>query len=889
MKATLERILSSFVTTIVLLLLYGFGLAVATFIEKYHGTAAAKAMIYYSPLFFLLQFLLVVNFIVIAVKYQYCKLHRWGLMVVHTSFIIILLGALTSFQFGEEGILHIREGESTDQIAVRQGDLTTFHTLPFTVELVKFTLTRYPGSSSPSSYESELLVHVDGKTRHEHVFMNNVLDVKGYRFFQASYDPDEQGTVLSVNRDVAGRNITYTGYLLLVIGLILSLVGKNSRFMALSRRLKEFRSVAQSATMIIALLALSVSVNAKEETSSMLDAVQKYAVSPEHAAKFGALPIQSHSGRMMPINTFSSEILRKLHKSDKIGNLNSDQFLLSLLSMPDMWMRVPFIALSNKELANYYDLTDGECAYLQAFDNKGDYKLQQKLEEAYNKMPAERTRFDKDLLKLDEQINIFHQLINYQMLNLFPKEDDPNHKWYAPGDDLSEFAGKDSMFVSRIMGWYLAEVQDALQGGDWSKANEVIDMISTYQQAKNKTLDISPKKIETELKYNKMDVFRQCKKGYLILGGLMLVLSFAMLFKQQKWMKAGLWIVGIGVLAVFLLHMYGMGMRWYIAGYAPWSNSYETMVYVAWATVLAGLLFVRRSTVTFALATLFGGIILFVSGLNWMDPEINPLVPVLKSPWLMFHVAVIVAAYGFFGISCLIGLTNLGMTSIAGKKNTELLKARVKELTIVNEMSLWVGLALMTIGTFLGAVWANESWGRYWGWDPKETWALITMVVYAVVVHLHLVRRWYSDWLFNLCSVVAFSSVLMTFFGVNYPELLNLHRQTSASATLALKRMEKFSRYGVVDIEQESRRILRFNEKQYCESGLINGGIYLINRHELDGYPAKFSLEKDFFEAKVTSSILSGYISEGYFIDIGIPDDYAQAQTDFKDGRYKAL
>lgn len=219
---------------------------------------------------------------------------------------------------------------------------------------------------------------------------------------------------------------------------------------------------------------------------------------------------------------------------------------------------------------------------------------------------------------------------------------------------------------------------------------------------------------------------------------------------------------------VFHFHMFGMGMRWYIAGYAPWSNSYETMVYVAWATVLAGLLFVRRSPVTFALATLFGGIILFVSGLNWVDPEINPLVPVLKSPWLMFHVAVIVAAYGFFGISCLIGLINLVMMSIAGKKNTDILKARVKELTIVNEMAMWVGLALMTIGTFLGAVWANESWGRYWGWDPKETWALITMVVYAIVAHLHLVKRWYSSWLFNLCSVVAFASVLMTFFGVNY-------------------------------------------------------------------------------------------------------------------------
>jgi len=220
----------------------------------------------------------------------------------------------------------------------------------------------------------------------------------------------------------------------------------------------------------------------------------------------------------------------------------------------------------------------------------------------------------------------------------------------------------------------------------------------------------------------------------------------------------------VAVLAVFLFHTYGMGMRWYIAGYAPWSNSYETMVYVAWATVFAGWLFARRSLLTFALATLFGGVILFVSGLNWMDPQINPLVPVLKSPWLMFHVAVIVGAYGFFGISCLLGLVNLVMMSF--KK--AVLAQRIKELSIINEMSLLIGLALMTIGTFLGAIWANESWGRYWGWDPKETWALVTMIVYAIVTHLHLVPFRNSLWLFNIASVVAFYSVLMTFFGVNY-------------------------------------------------------------------------------------------------------------------------
>ena len=209
-----------------------------------------------------------------------------------------------------------------------------------------------------------------------------------------------------------------------------------------------------------------------------------------------------------------------------------------------------------------------------------------------------------------------------------------------------------------------------------------------------------------------------------------------------------------------------MLLRWYISGYAPWSNSYETMIYVSWVTVLAGLVFGRKSAITLSLATLFGGIILFVSGLNWMDPQINTLVPILKSHWLMFHVAVIVGAYGFFGVSFLIGITNISMMAFA--KNNKIVQNRINELSVINNLSLLIGLVLMTVGTFLGAVWANESWGRYWGWDPKETWALITIIVYSIVTHLHLVKKWNSLWLFNLLSVIAFSSVLMTFLGVNY-------------------------------------------------------------------------------------------------------------------------
>ncbi len=761
----LERILSSYLTTIILLVIYAVGLALATFLEKYHGTEAAKAMIYYSPVFILLQFLLIVNFLAAVYHHGLIRQHKWGMILLHASFVIILAGAMTSHLFSEEGILHIREGETTDRMAIRTSKETTFHTLPFQVELVKFTLTRYPGSSSPSSYESELLVHVDGQTRHERVYMNNVLDIKGYRLFQASYDKDEQGTVLSVNKDVAGRTITYAGYLLMALGFIFGLFDKHGRFRFLSRRLKELR---KAATVLFVLLS-SLTINAVSPAASpVLDAIERYAVPATHAANFGALPIQLSNGRMVPVNTFSSEILRKLHKSPTIGTLNSDQFLISLLALPDMWMRVPFISLPNEDIASFYSLSKDECAYVEVFDEQGEYKLQARLEEAYHRMPAQRTKFDKDLFKLDEQVNILHQLFNHQMLNLFPDANDPNHTWYAPGDDLSVFTGQDSLFVSRIMEWYIGEVQASMQSSNWAKPDEVIGMIHTYQNAKNKTLDISPKRIETELKYNRMDVFRWCKIGYLSLGGLLLILAFTGMFNERKWMKYTVWLLGICVLIVFHFHMLGMGMRWYIAGYAPWSNSYETMVYVAWATVFAGLLFVRKSTITFALATLFSGIILFVSGLSWMDPQINPLVPVLKSPWLMFHVSVIMAAYGFFGICCLIGLTNLGMISFTSPKNETMLYARMRELSIVNEMAMIVGLALMTIGTFLGAVWANESWGRYWGWDPKETWALITVVVYAITLHLRLVKKWDNPWLFNLMAVLSFATVLMTYFGVNY-------------------------------------------------------------------------------------------------------------------------
>lgn len=797
-----RQILSSYKTTVVLLVLFAVGLGAATFIEKYHGTQAAKAMIYYSPFFFLVQFLLVVNFILVLMKYRHVYRRRWGMFVIHFAFIVILLGALVTHLFGKEGQIHIREGESSDRMIIHTSEGVTVHPLPFRLELIDFRLNRYPGSASPSSYESDLLVHVNGEIREARVYMNNVLDVKGYRFFQASYDEDEKGTILSVNQDVVGRIITYTGYFLLLIGFILLFVSRKSRFRQLNRQLKEVRSSSGKRTVLFLFFISSLTVFGQHMQSmsgeSMMEAIQENAIDPHHAARFGALPVQSR-GRVMPVNTFSSEILRKVHKEKTLGKLNSDQFLLSLLSMPQMWMRVPFIAVSNKEIARFYRLPEEYCAYYQAFDEDGTYRLMPQLHDAYNKPFVERTNFDKDLIKFDERINIVFQLLNHGLLTMFPNPDDPSHSWYAPGDDLSVFPEEDSLFITRSFGLYLNEVNNSLRGGNWNAPDQLLDMIGEYQRKRDMASLIHPKKLQAEMKYNRSAIFDRCKLAYFILGGLLLISAFIQLLKPRKWGSMAAGVLTGTIIVAFICHMYGMGMRWYISGYAPWSNSYETMVYVAWVTVLAGLVFGRKSAITLSLATLFGGIILFVSSLNWMDPQINPLVPVLKSPWLMFHVAVIVAAYGFFGISFLLGIVNLSIMTF--RKNDPHLLCRMKELSIINNLSLLVGLVLMTTGTFIGAVWANESWGRYWGWDPKETWALITVVVYTVVTHLHLVKKWDNLWLFNLLSVLAFSSVLMTYFGVNY-FLSGMHSygQTEGISSVFLYIAVAFAALGILGI-----------------------------------------------------------------------------------------
>ncbi|MFV0418489.1 MAG: cytochrome c biogenesis protein CcsA [Dysgonomonas sp.] len=734
-----------------LLIIYAISMAVATFVENSHGTPVARKWFYYSSWFISLEFLLVVNFLYLIIQEKMIPLKKWGGFIFHMAFVIIFLGAGITHFFSYEGVMHIREGEKVNYILV--GENRDKKEIPFEVYLNDFKLKRYPGSHSPSSFESHITLTVDGKSEEKVISMNNVVDVKGYRLFQASYDHDEQGTVLSVNYDKAGMVISYIGYILLIGGMLVTLFQRNSRFRQLIKNIKEEQG--KTAITLLLLLSATLPLHANKSTDNIPS------VTKEQASQFGELIIQNPKGRLEPVNSWALKITQKLCQSETFNGFTSEQILLNLLTYPLEWAQVKLVKVKNKEVVKRMGLSGNYISFNDTFDSNGQYIFQKDIDHAYHLQPSERTKLDNDILKLDEAVNIIYQIQQGQLIALFPDENDPSGKWYSPGDDLSSFHGKDSLFVTKIMLWYTSELQD----NNTEKAKEVLGMIDTYQHAKNKAVSVDKKKIEMEIWYNKMQIFSSIFKYYLITGALLLLCICVGFFSQAKYLKTGAIILTIIVGGIFLYHTLGLALRWYISGYAPWSNSYESIVFLSWTTALGGLLFAFRFRIIAALASILSGVLLFVASLNQMNPEITPLVPVLQSFWLMLHVAVIMAGYGFFFISAMIGLFNLTLMAFANNEKTA---KSIRELTMLNEVAMILGLVLMTAGTFLGAVWANESWGRYWGWDPKETWALISIIVYTLVSHLRLIPQFKSAYLFNLLSVLAISSVLMTYFGVNY-------------------------------------------------------------------------------------------------------------------------
>ncbi len=638
--------------------------------------------------------------------------------------------------------------------------------LPFALYLKDFQLERYPGSNSPSSYASEVKVIDGNKSFDYRIYMNHVLDYKGYRFFQSSYDMDERGTILSVNHD-PGTIITYIGYFLLALGMVLHFFMPQSRFQKLARLTKKVQEQRQSMLVSSLLIFLSLHLWAAEP----LDMAKK--ISKEHADRFGAkLLVQDNGGRIEPIDTLSRQVLAKIAKKEELYGLDANQYFLGMTVKPEVFQKIEMIYVHHPYLKKLLGMEPQQkyAAFEDFFDyNKSDpYKLSKLVQKAVAKKPAARNQLDKDVLKVDERVNVAYMVYTGTLLRIIPNPYDKHGKWVSPVEAIQKFPKKESDLVRLIMASYFQNIDEAIKSGDWSKADKSLDVIADFQKYYGSSVMPPKKRVEAELLYNKLDIFNRLVPYYMLIGGILLILILANLINPR--IKIGP-VVKIGVVLIaigFVIQTFGMGLRWYVAGHAPWSDGYESMVYIAWATILAGFFFAKRSPIAFAATSLLGGLILFVAHLNWLDPQITNLVPVLKSYWLMIHVSVITASYGFLGLSALLAFVVLVLFIFLNEKNKEMMTLTFKELTYINEMSLIIGLVLVTIGNFLGGVWANESWGRYWGWDPKETWAAVTILVYASIEHIRLIPKMNRLFLYNVLALWGYSSVIMTYFGVNF-------------------------------------------------------------------------------------------------------------------------
>lgn len=647
--------------------------------------------------------------------------------------------------------------------------------LPFRLRLDDFLVERYPGSMSPSSYESHVIIEDPDQGVNEpyRIYMNHILIHRGYRFYQSSYDQDERGTILTVAMD-PGKWPTYLGYFLMSLGFLVAPFTAKSRFRRLGK-LVDRDSMKHAASVIVAFLLPLMFVATPGAVYGETLPADFPVVESSHADRFSRLLVHDVQGRLKPMDTLSTEVMNKVARTHSLYDLSANQIVLGMAVHPDKYQTLPLIKVTDPDVKQFLKISPAAryASFSDFFDEQGQYRLLRAVEKAQRKPPAQRTTGDKKIIKIDEKANIVYMLSRGDLFRVLPVPEDPAGRWTDPMDAAKVMTPGDVERATAPWNGYLEQVRHSLESGDWKGSNDALDQLIAFQKQYGSHAAPSERILEAEIFFNRINIFDRLTPVYLILGFAFLILVFVriafhgMKLRYVEWVLSGLF--GLA----FLGHTFGLALRWYVSGHAPWSNGYESLIYIAWATALAGFIFARNSAFSFAATAIVSGLALLVAHLSWMDPQITTLVPVLKSYWLTIHVSVISASYGFLALAALLGFLGL-ILFIFRHEQRERIDYSIIELTRINEMSMMIGLALLSIGNILGAVWANESWGRYWSWDPKETWTFVSMLIYAVVLHFRFIPKLNTAFALSAGSLMAFAAILMTYFGVNY-YLTGLH------------------------------------------------------------------------------------------------------------------
>lgn len=727
----LKNLILVVATAIILILI------TATIVESSKGTAFVRQHIYTSAWFVVLWAALVV----VAAVYILLRKNKSNIstsvLLVHASFLVILLGAFTSWNMAESGTIHLRQNETTSTMKDEEGKTKE---LGFEVSLKNFNVVNYPGTDAPMDYVTMLTAN----TQEIKVSMNNIGSFNGYRFIQSGYDSDMQGTTLGVYHDPWGIGITYTGYALLFISLIATMASKKTRMRHLYRKALSLQGAkAWAVTALLAVSSFTTSANAQEMVK----------IDGDIADDFGKICVLYNS-RITPINTVATSFVTKLCGKPTWDGLSSNQVFAGWIFDVPYWETVKMIEIKEKKAQELLGINGKWASFDDFWDSYNNYKLDAPLKKAYKDGD---TKLQKQLRDADEKFNIIRMLYGGEMLKMFPYAGKQGHmQWFAPGQPLGNLKldEKELVFIKKSMD-YLAE---SIITGDKARAEEIAKKIYSYQHVRGKAVVPTKFRIYTETFYNKTNAQRLPVMLYLTLSLLLAIVSTLSLNneKQKKTRLVSSVLTWVMLIHTTLL----LALRWYVSGHLPMSNGYETMQFMAWATLIVTLVMQKRFLPVKQFGPLLSSFALLVAMITDGNPQITQLMPVLQSPLLSVHVMVIMFSYALFGLTALIGLQGL----IAHHRKQE---EKEQQLAALSQFLLYPAVALIAIGIFIGAIWANVSWGRYWSWDSKETWALITMLIYSAPLHADI------KWLrkaqhMHIYMLLAFLSVLMTYFGVNY-------------------------------------------------------------------------------------------------------------------------
>ncbi len=715
-------------------------LVVATILEKLAGTQVVSDFIYHSPVFIALWAAVVFSGIVYLVyKKQFKKRMAFG---IHLSFVVILLGALVTFISSESGQVHLRTDEVKTSYVNNFGREVNW---PFGVTLKQFQVLCYPGTQTPQDFVSQLQFTDDNMATSEiaTVSMNRVASYQGYRFYQSGYDNDSRGTRLTISYDPYGIAITYTGYVLLLLTFIGYFFSKKSQWRMLLNS-----PILKSTAVVIVLWLMSVNLQAASQPK----------VLPVKAAEEFCDLCVLYNGRICPLQTLARDFTMKLYGKTSFQSYSAEQVFTGWLFFYTSWNKQPMIKIKSQQVQKALGVDTKYICYNDFANRSHQYKLSNWREQ----LPEDSNQAtQKAFAEADEKFNIVRMLFAGKLSRIFPYVDDKEQlQWYASGDALPGDMDENTwMFIRKAMD-YAAEF--ALVG-DSQKFTDFTQKVKAYQQKTAGAVLPSPLKLKAEKCYNAMASVLWLAITCMLIGIGLFLYSIRRTINHKKWHQQVFIISIAGVVAVFMFLSFRMLLRTFISGHLPVTNGFETMQFLAWSILLLSLLLHKRFLQLLPFGFILCGLSLMVSVLGQSNPKITQLMPVLSSPLLSIHVVSIMISYALMAFMMMNGITALVLKYTTADSTMQL-----QRLQVISQIILYPAVFFMAAGIFIGAVWANMSWGRYWGWDPKEVWALITLLIYALALHTKSLTRFQKPMYFHWFSVIAFISVLFTYFGVNF-------------------------------------------------------------------------------------------------------------------------